>query len=575
MRSFQGLRLGDLLLLHLPALLQDEALLLAQDARPFVGDLALLLGLGERLVLVDLQHREASFQTAPANRERRRLRGLVTLVAGRLLAGHHHRGAIDVRHLARLLLGDELDLLVRPGLLARKLTRDLDQLLLLRLVDQHDAPVALRALLGELALDVGELLLLGLRDQLDLPVPARLLQLQRLVDLRRLAAPALLGGVHVALGAHALQCLLVVDLLLLDLHALVEHVYLLVADLLRLLVGDLAVLIGARERLLLLDLQQLELGVELALADGDRGALLGVVDLAPRVGGDRGDDLQALGVEHVVLVEELLAALLQGDDGDFFQREPVGVEALDHAVLDRLREGVAVLVELAQGLGGGKAAQRADDLGFEEVADLLGVEGALAQAAGGGEQVVLAAADVRVQLRHHVDPDLVRREHRLVARAADDELQRLQGDPRDLVEYRQDQCAAAQAHLGAEIPGTDEPHVGGRPLVDPDRDDVEDRDQDDHEEDEGNQKFRGHGRSIAVWSLGILEGDSSFYSSRISRDACRLVLPGASKHVADIPGSAPCREVGRISRRRNPTVKPRVGRFPMSDYAALIRPTQV
>ena len=432
--------------------------------------------------------------------------GLVTgevapLVAGRLLPSHHRGGAVDVRRLPRLLLADELDLLVLLGPLAGEGAGDPGQLLFLRLGHQRDAAVVLRALLGELAPDVGELLLLGLRDQLDLPVPACLLQLQGLADLRRLAAPALLGGAHVALRPHAFERLLVVDLLLLHRHALVEHVPLLVADLLGLLVGDLPILVGARERLLLLDLQQLELGVQLALADGDGGALLGVVHLAPRVGGDLGDDLQALGVEHVVLVEELLGALLQGDDGDFFEREAVGVEALDHAPLHRLGEGVAVLVELAQGLGGREAAQRADDLGFEEVADLLGVEGALAEAARGGQQILFAPADVGVELRHHVDPDLVGGEHRLIARTADDELQGLQRDPGDLVEHRQDDRAAAQADLGAEVAGADEPHVGGRPLVDPDRDDVEDRDQDDHEEEEGNQEFRGHGRSVPVWCV--------------------------------------------------------------------------
>ena len=422
----------------------------------------------------------------------------MALVAGRLLPAHHRGGAVDVRHLACLLLGDEVDLLVLLGPLAGQRAGDPGQLLLLRLRHQRDAAVVLRALLGELAPDVGELLLLGLRDQLDLPVPACLLQLQGLADLRRLAAPALLGGAHVALRPHAFERLLVVDLLLLHRHALVEHVPLLAADLLGLLVGDLPVLVGARERLLLLDLQELELRVQLALADGDGGALLGVVHLAPRVGGDLGDDLQALGVEHVVLVEELLGALLQGDDGDLLQREAVGVEALDHARLHRLGEGVAVLVELVQGLGGREAAQRADDLGFKEAADLLGVEGALAEAARGGEQILFAPADVRVELRHHVDPDLVGGEHRLIARPADDELQGLQRDPGDLVEHRQDHRAAAQADLGAEVAGADEPHVGGRPLVDPDRDDVEDRDQDDHEEEEGNQEFRGHGRSVSV-----------------------------------------------------------------------------
>ena len=423
--------------------------------------------------------------------------------ASRLLVGHHRGRAVDVRDLAVLLLGDQRDLLVLLRALAFETPVDLGQLLLLRLLHQRDAPIALRLLLRELPLDVGELLLPGLADQHDLAIATHLLELERLAELRLLAPTGLFGGVDVALGAHLLQLLVVVDLLLLHRHALIEDVDLLVSDLLRLLVRDLPILVGAGEGFLLLDLEEVELSLELLLADRHRGPLFGVMHPAPRVRGDLGDDLQAFRVEDVVGVEELLATLLEGDDGDLLQREAVGVEALDHARLHGLREALAVLVQLVQGLGRGVAPQRAHDLRLQEVSHLFGVEGALPEAPRGREQLVLAAADVGVELRDHVDADLVGSEHGLVARAAHDELDGLQGDPGHLVEHRQHRRAPAQAHLGAEEAGADEAHVRGRTLVHPDRDDVEDRDDDDREDDEGNQGFHCR-RSRFLESRGSL-----------------------------------------------------------------------
>ena len=233
------------------------------------------------------------------------------LVPGRLLVGHDRRRPLDFRDLASLLLRDQRDLLVLLRLLARESASDLRQFLLLRLLHQRDAPVAFRLLLRELPLDVGELLLPGLPDQDDLAIATHLLDLERLPDLGLLAPAALFGGADVAFGAHPLQSLVVVDLLLLHRHALIEDVDLLVSDLLRLLIRDFAVLVGTGEGFLLLDLEELELGVEVLLANEDRGPLFGVVHPAPRVGGDLGDDLETLGVEDVVGVEELLAALLE------------------------------------------------------------------------------------------------------------------------------------------------------------------------------------------------------------------------------------------------------------------------
>ena len=283
--------------------------------------------------------------------------------------------------------------------------------------------------------------------------------------------------------------LLVVDLLRLDRHALVEHVDLLLADLEGLLVRDFPILLGAGERFLAFDLEQLELRVEIPLADRDRGPLLGVVDGAARIRGDLGDDLEPFSVEHVVGLEELATGLLQGDDRDLLQDEAVRAEALGHVRADLARERVAVLVQLVQGLGRGVAAERAHHLRLEQVADPLGIEGPLAEAASRGQEILGGVPDVGVELGDHVHPDLVRGENRLLARPAHHQLERLERDPGDLVEHRKHHGAPAEGHLRAEKTGADEPHVGRRSLVDPYRDHVEDRDDDDRQHEEGDDGF--------------------------------------------------------------------------------------
>ena len=344
---------------------------------------------------------------------------------------------------------------------------------------------------GEAALNVDELLLARLLDEGDVAVAPVALDGEVLLDVGRLAPARLFDDRDLALGPHPLEVLLVVDLLRLHRHPLVEHVDLLLADLKRLLVRDLLVLLGAGEGLLALDLEQLELGVEVALADRDGGALLGVVDGAARVRGDLGDDLEPLGVEHVVGLEELAPRLLEGDDRDLLEDEAVRAEALGDVGADLARERVAVLVQLVQGLGRRVAPQRAHHLRLEEVPDPFRVEGPLAEAAGRSEEIPGRVADVGVELRNHVHPDLVGGQDRLLARPAHHELQRFEGDPGDLVKHRQHEGALPEGHLGAEKAGADEPHVGRRPLVDPYRDHVEDRDDDDRQHDEGDDGFHG------------------------------------------------------------------------------------
>ena len=53
--GLDGEFLGDLFPLHFQAPIKNETLLLTENPRPFIGDLLLVLGLGERLVLLDFQ----------------------------------------------------------------------------------------------------------------------------------------------------------------------------------------------------------------------------------------------------------------------------------------------------------------------------------------------------------------------------------------------------------------------------------------------------------------------------------------------------------------------------------------
>ena len=417
-----------------------------------IGDFAFLVGRGELLLLVQIQQIELGGQAQLAGFQRRLFGSLVALDPGGLLLGRYGRRLGNIGFLAFDLLLDQADLLVFLRLLARQRT-----------------------------VDLGQFLFLGLGDDGDFLVAPLLLQLQGFLDFRRLALLGLLRDRQFALGAHFLELDLVADLPLFHRLALVQDEHLLLAHLQGFFVGDRLVLVGAGSRFLTLDLQQFELGIQILLADRDRGAFLGVVDLAPRFAGDLRDDLQAFGVEHIIRLEMLLAGLFQDHDRDFLQGQSVGIETLGHVGLDRFGHRLAVFVQFLQRFGGGIAAQGADNLRFQQVAHFLRIEGLFAQAPAGSQQFLLGAPDMGVELRCDVDTDVVVGQDRLVARAADDQLDRLQRHPGHLVEHRQDDRAAAQAHLGAEEAGADEAHVRRRALIHPDRQDVDDRDDDDRQ----------------------------------------------------------------------------------------------
>ena len=89
-----------------------------------------------------------------------------------------------------------------------------------------------------------------------------------------------------------------------------------------------------------------------------------------------------------------------------------------------LRERVAVFVQLLERLGGGEAAQRADDLCFEQVADLVGIERLFAERATRGQNRVFGMSDVGIKFSVHVDADVVGRQNCLFASPADGKFYR-------------------------------------------------------------------------------------------------------------------------------------------------------
>ena len=493
---FQSLGLLDFLLLHLPALFQQETLLLREHAGLLVGHLAFLPRGGESVFLVHFQGAQARFQALFPHGQAGFLGYLVPVLAPLFLVGGHGGDAVDFGRLPALFLGNQLDFAIFFRRLAGQVAGDGGQFFLPGLADQFDLAVLLGFFQGQVAGDVDQFFFPGLGDQFDLAGFFLQFQRQRLLHLGDFTAAGLFGEIQVAFGAQFFQILLVGDFLAVHPQALIEDVDLFFLELEGLFVGHLLVLRGPGECFRFFDLQHFQLRVQIPLADGHGGTLFGVVNRPAGVGGDFGDDFQPLGVENVVPAEMFLGGLFQGHDGHLFKHQAVGPEALGDVFLDGGGEDFPIFMELFEGPGGRIAAQGAHYLGFQQVAHLFGIEGFFPQRTAGLEHFSLGMAHMSVQFRHHVHPDIVLGQKGLFPRAADDELDGFQRNPGHLVKHGQHQRPASQAHFRAQQPGADKAHVGGGSLVDPDGEDVDDRDHD-HKQDP-------HGYPGLVGDLGNL-----------------------------------------------------------------------
>src|ERR1700730_8246329 len=163
-----------------------------------------------------------------------------------------------------------------------------------------------------------------------------------------------------------------------------------------------------------------------------------------------------------------------------------------------------------------------------------------------------------VELGIDVDADVVGRKDRLFACAAHHQLDGFQRDPRDFMEHGQDDGTLAQAHLGAEESGADEAHVGRCAFVDPNRDDVEDRDKDDRDDEETDSDFKH--RAVASYSEDLAVPLDHAGASRASERGAAAALRRSPK--SNSLGGLRLR--GRLSRSSSVARRSTSRRFPAS-----------
>ena len=118
-----------------------------------------------------------------------------------------------------------------------------------------------------------------------------------------------------------------------------------------------------------------------------------------RVSIDLGELRQALGVESIGRVEIFEAGLVEVDDGDTLQLEPVGGQRLGGEPLNLGGVVAALLVHLLKRHLGGDGAQGAGELALEQLAQSFRLQGAAAKRLGGIGDELRAGADPDEEFR--------------------------------------------------------------------------------------------------------------------------------------------------------------------------------
>jgi hypothetical protein len=238
----------------------------------------------------------------------------------------------------------------------------------------------------------------------------------------------------------------------------------------------------------LVDDEGLLLRFQILVPDLDHRVLLDVVAdlLAPLdLFGELG---QALGVEGVGRVEELHIGLVQAGQRHRLQLQTVLQQILGRRLLHPLHIFAALLMHLLHAHLGGDGAQRIDELALHQLAEGLGMHGALAQSLGGIGDGIGRRLDAEVELGDHIDPHPVLGDEGALAPALHLQAQRVHIDRDHLMDDGQHEGAAVHHHLLAAEAGTHEGHLLGGPAIEPVHqidDDGDDDRQDDDRHDEG------------------------------------------------------------------------------------------
>jgi hypothetical protein len=259
---------------------------------------------------------------------------------------------------------------------------------------------------------------------------------------------------------------------------------------------DLALLLQPGIFALPVDLQDAALRIEILIADLDHRLLLDeIAHLAAHL--DRLGELgQALGVEGIGGIEEFQAGLVDVDEGDVLQLQPVIGESLGGLLAHPDHELAAPLVNLLQAHLGRRGAERRGELALEEIADAVRLHRPAAEGLGGQRDRLAGRADAEEELGDQVDPHPVAGDQRGGLAAPHLDAHHVHVDWRHLVQDRDDEGAAVDDHLLAAEAGAHEGALLGRAAVEPseqvDGDDDDDG-KDDQPQDDRAEDLTAHG----------------------------------------------------------------------------------
>ncbi len=242
---------------------------------------------------------------------------------------------------------------------------------------------------------------------------------------------------------------------------------------------DLALLIEPRALALALDVERLLLGLEVTGADLNHRVLLDVVAFLALVLDAADQRGQAFGVEAVRRVEEFEAGLVDVEDGDAFQLQPVLVEVELRAVPHAGHVIGTAFMHAGHVHLGGDGAQRALELAREQRVQPLRLQRATPERGGRHRDRLPVGLHADIELGLQVHTHTVLGDHRLGLRAADLQRQHVHVHRRDVMHDRPDEGAAVDHHFLAEEAGAHEGDLLGGTPVEPLHDPVDDRDEDD------------------------------------------------------------------------------------------------
>ena len=199
---------------------------------------------------------------------------------------------------------------------------------------------------------------------------------------------------------------------------------------------------------LALDVERLALRIQILRPDLDLGALLDLVAHAPARFDRLGQLGQALGVERIGAVEEFEAGLVEVDDGDAFEFEAVLGEPFARRRPSRARRSPAAARAAPRVSFARRRSEAPRRTGPRSVpARPSGLQRAPAKRLGGAAHLLAGRADANEEVGDDIDAHSVLGDETLRLAARHLNPHHVHADRRDVVQDRNDECAAADDDL--------------------------------------------------------------------------------------------------------------------------------